>query len=600
MAKIKDDDIQALRETANIVDVVSNYTQLKKAGGQRFKGLCPFHSEKTPSFTVDNARGYFFCFGCQTGGDIYNFVEKVENLPFPEAVEWLARRTGFVLHYEEMRPGDKKAYGIKLRILEANNEAARFFHNALMTLPDATEARSYLGGRGFGKEVAERWQLGYAPGRNSLCRHLLSKGFTQDEILQADLGRVSDRDGALYDSFRQRIIFPTWNTNDDVVAFGARAMGDQQPKYLNTSETPVFSKSRFMYGLNRAKSSLGRGNEAVIVEGYTDVIALHEAGIVEAIATNGTALGDSHFELLRKYTNRAILMFDADEAGKGAADKGRSPLVQRVMELFIAQPPMGRDPAEIVQSDGPEGVRKLIDAKQPLWEFALERTVTSAPLDTAEARSAGVRRAVELLALHPDPIARHEYAFKAAELIGVDPEVIQRALGELRSGASEDPKGGTREADRRFPGHVKVEREALHLLLAHLNETQEWVKQVAESDFTSAARRDVLKVALEQRERGDLRSITQDLSPDAMSLLTELSVGYPSIPDDELNERVPETFSRLKLFSLERNIRSLRTTLHDVNPLEDPQRHDELFTELVGLEASRRDLLKRMRGAGDD
>jgi DNA primase len=310
-------------------------------------------------------------------------------------------------------------------------------------------------------------------------------------------------------------------------------------------------------------------------------------------------LGEGHFDLLRKYTNRAILMFDADEAGKGAADKGRSPLVQRVMELFIAQPPMGRDPAEIVQSDGPEGVRKLIDAKQPLWEFALERAITSAPLDTAEARSAGVRRAVELLALHPDPIARHEYAFKGAELIGVDPEVMQRALSELRFEASDVPERGTEKSDRRFPGHVKVEREALHLLLTHVSETQEWTDRISDSDFTSAARRDVLRVALNQREKGDLRVLTQDMSSDAMSLLTELSVSYPQVPDDELADRVPEVFSRLKLFSLERDIRALRTTLHDVNPVEDPQRHDQLFTELVGLEASRRDLLRQMRGAED-
>ncbi|MGH2753345.1 MAG: DNA primase [Actinomycetota bacterium] len=596
MAKIKDDDIQTLRETANIVDVVSNYTQLKKAGGQRFKGLCPFHSEKTPSFTVDGSRNMFFCFGCQTGGDIYNFVERVENLPFPEAVEWLARRTGFVLHYEEMRPGEKKAYGLKLRLLEANNEAARFFHRALMGSPEGSEARRYLAGRGFGREVAERWQLGYGPGRNSLCRHLLSKGFTQDEIVQADLGRISERDGALYDSFRQRITFPTWNLQDDVVGFGARALGDQQPKYLNTSETPVFSKSRVMYGLNRAKSAIARGS-AVVVEGYTDVIALHEAGIEEAVATNGVALADTHFELLKKFSSRAVLMFDSDQAGQGATERGFGIHHRIGLEVLVAPLPAGRDPADVVREDGKEGIEKVIEGAQSLLEFKLEQTISRLPLDTPEARSAAVRQVVEVLRLHPDPIARHEYAFMAAGLIGVDTEVIQRALSELRFGASDEPKGGTREDDRRFPGHVKVEREALHLLLTHIPETNQWVDRITGNDFTSAARRDVLKVALEQREQGDLRRLTQDLSPDALSLLTELSVGYPPIPDDELTDRVPEIFGRLKLFSLERRIRTLRTTLHDVNPLVDPRHHDELFTELVGLEASRRDLLKQMRGA---
>jgi DNA primase len=291
MAKIREDDIDGLRERADIVEVVSAHSQLKRSGGHTFKGLCPFHSEKTPSFQVDAAKGLWHCFGCGEGGNVYHFVQKVENLPFPEAVEWLARRFAFELHYEESRAGDRGASrGLKQRVIEANEAAAAFFHVQLFTSPDATDARTYLESRSFGRDVAERWQLGYAPGRNALARHLLSKGFKQDEILQADLARVSDKDGSLYDTFRRRITFPTWNLQGDVVGFGARALGDQQPKYLNTSETPVFSKSRVMYGLNRAKSAIARG-AALVVEGYTDVIALHEAGIDEAVATNGVAGG---------------------------------------------------------------------------------------------------------------------------------------------------------------------------------------------------------------------------------------------------------------------------------------------------------------------
>ena len=296
MAKINQQDIDTLRERADMIEVVSGYTALKRGGTNTMKGLCPFHSEKTPSFTVDRARGLFYCFGCQEGGDLYKFVEKVENLAFPEAVEWVARRFGHELRYEEMRPGEQAARGIKARLLDANAQAASFFHKTLVESPDAADARRYLKSRGFGKDVAERWQLGYAPGRNALCRHLLSAGFSEREIEQADLGRRSERDRSLYDTFRQRITFPTWDLQGGVVGFGARAMGDAQPKYLNTSETPVFSKSRVMYGLNRAKSSISRGTGALVVEGYTDVIALQEAGIEEAVATNGVALGETHFE----------------------------------------------------------------------------------------------------------------------------------------------------------------------------------------------------------------------------------------------------------------------------------------------------------------
>ncbi|MDQ4096143.1 MAG: CHC2 zinc finger domain-containing protein, partial [Actinomycetota bacterium] len=211
MAKIRDQDIDELRERANIVDVISSYSRLKRSGGHTFKGLCPFHSEKTPSFTVDSAKGLWHCFGCGEGGNVYQFVQKVENLPFPEAVEWLADKTGFQLTYEEMRPGEAQNAGIKARLLAANEAAADFFHEALMRGPDAAPARAYLERRGFGREVAERWLLGYAPGRNSLCAHLLNKGFSNEEIERADLGRRSERDGSLYDTFRTRITFPTWD-----------------------------------------------------------------------------------------------------------------------------------------------------------------------------------------------------------------------------------------------------------------------------------------------------------------------------------------------------------------------------------------------------
>ena len=600
MARIKEDDIDRLRDSADAVEIVSGYTQLKKSGGQRFTGLCPFHSEKTPSFQVNAASGLFHCFGCSEGGNIYQFIQKVENLPFPEAVEWLARKMNYELHYEEMRPGEQKAAGLRARLIQANAEAARFFHKTLMESPDALEARRYLEGRGFDREVAERWQLGYAPGRDLLCRHLLSKGFSQTELLEADLVKTSDRDGALYDFFRQRITFPTWSLQGDVVAFGARALGDQQPKYLNTSDTPVFSKSRVMYGLDRAKASLGRGNPAVVVEGYTDVIALHEAGVVEAVATNGTALGDTHFEQLKKFTGRAVLMFDADEAGRGAAERGwgdlkQAPLFHRIgLEVMVAPLPAGRDPADVVKEDGPEGIKHVIEAARPLIEFKLEQTIDKLPLDTPEARSAAVREVVRVLGWHPDPIARHEYAFSAASRIGVDAEVVQRALNESR-GPSASGGNVTADRERRLPGHVKVEREALLLLLTRPDEAAPWMDQVSELHFTSPARREVFAQGKQALERGIGPAETvQNLSADGAALYTELTVGEEEMPDDS-DLRTQEIFIRLQVFSLERDIKKLRNTLQDVNPLEDEKRHDELFTELVGLEAARRDLLRRLR-----
>ena len=600
MAKINEQDIETLRDRADIVEIVSGYSQLRKAGANRLKGLCPFHAEKTPSFTVDSSKNLFHCFGCNEGGDVYTFVQKVENLQFPEAVEWVARRVGFDLRYEEMRPGEKQAAGAKLRLIAANEAAARFFHRSLMQAPEATTARRYLGGRGFDRNVAARWQLGYAPGGDSLCRHLFAKGFTQDELVRAGLARISDRDGRPFDAFRSRIIFPTWNLQGDVVGFGARALGDAQPKYLNTSETIVFQKSRLMYGLDRAKSAIARGS-ALIVEGYTDVISLHESGVTTAVATNGVALAESHFELLKRFTQRVVLMFDADEAGRGATERGFELQHKLGLEVLVAPLPPGRDPAEVVTEDGVEALNKIIDGAQPLMEFKLEQTIAKLPLDTPEARGRAANEVAGVLSWHPDPVARHEYAFKAARLIGIDPEGVQRALNERRAATSEAADGmGVIDRTGRLPGHVKVEREALQLLLTKIEEASGAARGLSESDFTSPARRELYRLGRETSNSGnqqiDMKKLA-GLSPDALSLFTELTLRSDE-NDGEPDgvARMQEVFTRLRVFRLEREIKARRATLQEVNPLVDPEKHDDLFTKLVALEAERRDLLRILQG----
>jgi DNA primase len=600
VAKIKEEDIDGLRERANIVDVVSGYTHLKKSGGQTFKGLCPFHSEKTPSFTVDGGRGLYHCFGCGESGNVYQFVQKVEALSFPDAVEWLARKAGYELHHEEGRPGDSARRGLKARLVAANNAAAEFFHASLFAADAALPARRYLEGRGLGREVAERWKLGYAPGRDLLAKHLLARGFTGQELIQADLVRKSERDGSLYDTFRERITFPTWNLNDDVVGFGARALGQQQPKYLNSSETPVFTKSRVMYGLNRAKKSIARTDMAVVVEGYTDVIALHEAGIEEAVATNGVALGESHLELLKRFAMRAVLMFDADEAGKGATERGFEMHHRIGLEVLVAPLPSDQDPAEVVREHGPDMIRKVIDDAQPILEFKLEQTLAKLPLDTPEARSRAVREAVEVLGLHPDPIARGQYVFIAAQRIGVEPEAVQRVLNE-HSPRSSEATGGMNERherERRFPGHVKVEREALQLLLTRTRAIAPWATQISESNFTSPPRRELFREAQRAASAGETMSseLSERLSPDARELFAELAMSEAPTSEQDWPSRADEIFVRLQIFHLEREIKQRRNTLQDINPLDQPKRHDELFTKLVGLEAQRRDLLRRIEG----
>jgi len=595
MARIRAEDIDALRERASIVELASGYSNLKKTGGHTFKGLCPFHSEKTPSFTVDEAKGLWHCFGCQEGGDVYRFVEKVESLPFSEATEWLARKVGFELHYEESRPGEQRAQGLRARIVAANEAAARLFHDRLMNSPEAVQARRYLEGRDFSSEVAQRWQLGYAPGRDALCKHLVGLGFTHQELERADLIRKSERDLNYFDAFRNRIVFPTWNLQGDVIGFGARALGDAQPKYLNTAETPAFSKSRVLYGLNRAKSAIAR-EAAVVVEGYTDVIALHEAGVKEAVATNGVALGATHFELLKKFSQRAVLMLDSDEAGRGATERGFDIMHRIGLEVLAASLPLGRDPAEVVATDGVEGIRKAIEAARPLLEVKLEQTVARLPLDTPEARSRAVGEAVRVLGLHPDPIARHEYVFSAARLVGVEPDVMRRALAEQPWTSGDGGEGRARVQERRLPGHVKVEREALLLLLTRANEAAKRAQDLEDMHFTSATRRELFRFSRDQGEVGSAVERMASLSPDAQSLYTDLYLGERMSVSDDPEARVREVFTRLRVFSVEREIKTRRDVLEKINPLEDPARHDTLFTELVAHEAQRRELLKQMRG----
>ncbi|MDQ4094674.1 MAG: toprim domain-containing protein, partial [Actinomycetota bacterium] len=375
-----------------------------------------------------------------------------------------------------------------------------------------------------------------------------------------------------------------------------------QPKYLNSSETPVFSKSRVIYGLNKAKTSLARSDDpAIVVEGYTDVIALHEAGFRETVATNGVALGETHFEQIKKFTQRAVLMLDADEAGRGATERAFG-IHQRIgLEVLVAPLPAGRDPADVVQEDGPDAIKKVIDGARPLLEFKLEQTIAKLPLDTPEARSSAVGEVARVLGLHPDPIARHEYVFVAARRIGVDAEMIQRTLDDERAHGGEQAGGeNPKVAQRRLPGHVKVEREALHLLLTRSTEVMSWLEGIDDSHFTSPARRELFnsaRAAGESRGDIDVADLAQGLSGDARSLLTELTLGTGEGREPYVVESVEEVFVRLRVFRLEREIKSRRDVLQDLNPTIDPKRHDELFTELVGLEARRRDLLRRLQGA---
>src|SRR6266540_3159712 len=367
--RIRDESIAEVRAATDIVALVGEYVALRPAGGTRMKGLCPFHQEKTPSFTVDSTRAHYHCFGCSEGGDAIDFLQKQETLSFTEAVERLAQRAGIELRYEGRSAGERGSLGRKSRLVAAHAEAVEFYHRTLLESPDARPARDYLRSRGFDRSTAERFRLGWAPASSweALVNHLRGKGFRPEELTEAGLARTGSR--GLRDAFHARVLFPIFDVAGDPVAFGGRLLSDAtgQPKYVNTSETPVWFKGRVLYALNWAKAPIVQAGFAVVVEGYTDVIACHRAGVPQAVATCGTALRADHFKLLSRFTERVILAFDADTAGSKAAERGIGELVaapEASLSAHVLTMPPGLDPADFVGQRGGDAFRELL-AKAP-------------------------------------------------------------------------------------------------------------------------------------------------------------------------------------------------------------------------------------------
>lgn len=442
--RIRDEDIAAVREKASIADVVGEHVQLRNSGGGNLMGICPFHDEKSPSLSVSPARNLFHCFGCGVGGDVISFVQRIDHLSFTEAIERLASQTGIQLRYVD-GAGPSRPAGQRARLVEANTLAAAFYVEQLRS-PEAAPARQYLTERGFDAEVVARFGCGYAPGGwDSLSKYLLGRGFKAEELTLAGLARPSDR-GGLIDRFNRRLLWPIKDVAGDVVGFGARRIHDDdriEAKYLNTPETPLYKKSQLLYGMDVAKRDIAKHHQAVIVEGYTDVMACHLAGITTAVATCGTSFGTEHIGVIRRllmdrdaFTGQVIFTFDGDAAGMKAAERAFADEQKFMSQTFVAIEPTGKDPCELRQSGGDPAVRALIDSRKPLVEFVLRTTVNRFDLDSAEGQVQALDRAIPLVALIKDHALRDEYARRLAGMVGVDDpnRVVARVRGLIRSG----------------------------------------------------------------------------------------------------------------------------------------------------------------------
>jgi DNA primase len=611
--RIRDDDIALVRERSPIEAVVGQHLQLRQAGANRWKGLCPFHEEKTPSFHVDAGRGLWHCFGCGEGGDVISFVQKIEHLSFSDAIESLARKAGVELRYEEGGAAPRRQSGQRQRLLEAHAAAAAYFR-AQLGSPEAQIGRAFLTERGFDEASWERFGVGYAPaGWENLVRHLRQKGFTDEEIVAGGLASTGQR-GSPIDRFRGRLVWPIRDVKGDVIGFGARRLreDDNGPKYLNTPETPLYRKSQVLYGLDLAKANIARKMQAVVVEGYTDVMACHLAGVDTAVATCGTAFGADHVQILRRllmdqdeFRGRVIFTFDGDEAGRKAALKAFEDDQRFVGQTFVAVQPDGMDPCELRQARGDAAVRDLVASHVPLAQFAIRSVLDRHDLDIPEGRVAALSSAAPVVAAIKDWSLRDEYARRLAGWLGMEVEPVLARVRELAGGGG----GERRERAPKRPDptdpRLTIEREVVKLAVqrpALAGPVFDALDPGALTHPAYVAVRTAITAAGGASAAGsgaEWVARIQAASPDdtVRSLVTELAVEPLRSTDEDDPRYASSILARVQEISLTRRITEVKSRLQRLNPVDEAEEYNRLFGDLVVLEQHKRGLREQAIGA---
>ncbi|MFZ9727484.1 MAG: DNA primase [Candidatus Nanopelagicaceae bacterium] len=596
--RIRDTDVSYVRDHSPIDEVVGDYVQLKSAGGGQKKGLCPFHDEKSPSFHVTPARGYFHCFGCQEGGDVIAFIMKIDHLSFTETIERLASRIGYQLTYEQSSGGAKAPTVQRSRLLEANSQASLFYQEQLQ-LPTASHARELLIKRGFDKTASQSFEIGYAPDQwDALSKFLLGKGFSAEELLLAGLTKEGTK-GAI-DRFRNRLIWPIRDISGDLVGFGARKLAsdeeDTGPKYLNTPETSIYKKSQVLYGLDKAKKEIAKKRQVVIVEGYTDVMAAHLAGIPTAVATCGTAFGDEHIRILRRllmdddaFRGEVIFTFDGDAAGQKAALRAFGDDQKFVTQTYVAVEPSGLDPSDLRQEMGDAALRDLIARRVPLFEFAIKSSIKQFDLGNADGRVQALNAAAPLIGKIRDASLRPEYARSLAGWLGMEVEVVMAAVKKNTSTkpASIDAAlaGEQWRPDPSEPRLI-LEREVLKVRLQMPALVRNW-PELEKNAFSHPA---YIKLREFIDTQEDLMAVNLEAtgSDELKSFITELMV-EPIRTDGEISDRyVSSITARLNEVALARSIAEVKSSLQRLNPLESESEYNQMFSRLVEMEAKRR------------
>ena len=520
---IVDEDVRKVRDESDIIRIITEHTQLKKTGAQ-WMGLCPFHGEKSPSFSVNAEKGVYYCFGCQVSGDVIDFVREIEGLDFAGSVEFLAAKTGIPLRYTDHNEGRRR--NRRKEHAEIVQKAVDFYHQRLLEDPMARPARDYLRSRGYGGEIARQFQIGWAPDDWSLLSRAL--GLSDDDLKATGLGGINKR-GGQYDFFRARIVFPIFDAQGNPLGFGGRKLPDGEgPKYKNTSDAAeYYSKSDVLYGLHWAKAEAGRLDELVVCEGYTDVIGCHLAGIERAVATCGTALTPSHARLIGRFAKRVVLAFDADGAGQAAAERVYAWEDEFGLQFAVAALPEGADPGDLAGSD-PDVLQRAITDARPFLEFRVDRVLVRGDLGSAEGRARAATEAMALVAEHPDALVRDQYAMGIADRCQVGIDELRRrgaaATAQVRSGQMM-PRSGDTAGVSGATDHLTPEIQALRLLVHRPEEIRAHLSPVLFEDHLNRTTLAVLA------EATDLHEARAGAEPEVADLLGRLAVHDAS--DDE-------------------------------------------------------------------
>jgi DNA primase len=623
--RIRNEDIALVRERSSIADVVGDYLQLRNAGGGDLKGLCPFHDEKSPSFNVTPSRGLYWCFGCGEGGDVITFVQKMEHLSFAESIERLAAKAGVELRYEEGGYTSRQDQGQRARLIEAHRAAAQFYAEQLAG-PEAAIGRQFLAERGFELGQAEHFGVGYAPREwEALVRHLRGRGFSDRELISGGLAREGRR-GPM-DRFRGRLIWPIRDMTGDVIGFGARRLydNDDGPKYLNSPESPLFKKSTVLYGADLAKKEMAKRRQAVIVEGYTDVMACHLAGVPTAVATCGTSFGEEHAKLLRRLLMdqkeaqaEVIFTFDGDAAGQRAAVRAFEQDHRFASQTFVAVQADGLDPCDLRLKQGDAAVRDLIASRTGLFEFVIRSTIERYDMSTNEGRLAALDAAAPVVAGIKDAGLRRLYAVNLDRWLGImNEEFVLRRIREQsvrsngRDRGSEQVQGerpgrpgqsGQSGYDRNDPD-VQREWELLKFAVQRPAIVGPVFDELPVDAFRApphAAVRAVIEqaggVASATGPEWALRLREAAPNDEVRGLITRLGVEPLRYSGESDDRYANELLSRIWERQLTSEIASLKAKLERLNPVEQPEAYAKLFGDLVALEQQRR--VMRERGLG--